>query len=183
MQNKKIYVGLGVAVLLVGVAAFIAGRLLNQRVGPPGISLPVGAEQSVFVSMNPAPELPTTQPEVTGLFVERKDHTIFVSSIALPAGGGFWVGAGIPSDAESGPKVEVVIAAETIIYRETTEFNGSPSNGNQTIQQTVGAGTLDDLHQQSFVTVWGRKSGDRIIADTLFYSNPVAIQEPEPEPN
>jgi hypothetical protein len=186
MSNNPVvdYVISGVVIFLVGAAAFIAGRLLNQRVERAGISLPMaGGEQSVFITVNPAPELPTTRPEVTGLFVERQDNTVIVSSISLPAGGVYWAGAGVPEDDESGPKLEVVVASETIIYRETTELNGSLSNGHQTIQQTVAAGSLDDLNRQSFITVWGRKSGDRIIATILFYTSPVTIQSPEPEPD
>jgi hypothetical protein len=38
-------------------------------------------------------------------------------------------------------------------------------------------GTLDDLNTQSFITVWGRRSGDRIIADILFYTNPESIKK------
>jgi hypothetical protein len=89
MQNKKLFIILGVAIILVGAVAFVAGRLLNQNVNPSGLNLPPGDRgQSVFVSVNPAPELPTTQPEVTGLFVKRRDNTIIVSSISLPAGDG-----------------------------------------------------------------------------------------------
>jgi hypothetical protein len=86
--------------------------------------------------------------------------------------------AGSPLD-NSGPKVEVVTTGETIIYTETTEFGGPPASGEtQVIQQTVGEGSLDDLTSQSFVTVWGRKSGDRIIAEVLFISNPVMFKRP-----
>jgi hypothetical protein len=30
------------------------------------------------------------------------------------------------------------------------------------------------------IQVWGRKNGDRIIADILLYSNPVMIKKPGP---
>ena len=74
-----------------------------------------------------------------------------------------------------GPKVEVVVTNETMVYRETTQ---PPSGQNETIQQTVAEGTLDDLNSDSMIRVWGRKSGDRIIADVLFYSSPFVIQGP-----
>ena len=143
---------------------------------------------SVSIQITPAPELPTTQPEVLGLFVERKDNSIALSSVSMEAGkGGVVVQsgggegesvAGSPLDT-NGPKVEVIITAETTIYIETTEFGGPPSSGEtQVIQQTVDEGSLDDLTSQSFVTVWGRKSGDRIIAETVFISNPVMFKRP-----
>ena len=174
----------GFAIFLVAIAAFIMGRFMILQASSSNTDLPMDvAEASIFVNVNPAPELPTTHLEVTGLFVRRQDNTIIVSSISLPAGGVYWAGAGLPEDDESGPKVEIVIVSETLIYRETTDFNSSPSSGTQIVQQMVGAGTLDDLHQGSFVSVGGRKSGDRIIAEILFYSNPVENEQPEPEPN
>lgn len=187
MRNKKPFFLLGLLVLVVGAAAFMAGRMLNGEVGPLGLFGLGGKGDVMSISINvvPAEELPKTLPEVIGLFVERQDNTITVSSIPLKAGGGGVVVekgggetvAGSPLDLDSGPKVEVVVTNETIIYRETTKF-GEPQDGNETIQQTVEVSTLDDLNSQSMVTVWGRKSGDRIIAEVLFYSNPVAFKRP-----
>ncbi|MCI0550432.1 MAG: hypothetical protein L0287_05720 [Anaerolineae bacterium] len=189
MRSKKIIVGLGILILLVGAAAFIAGRMLNNGVSPlsPFGLMGNGDVMSFAINVIPAPELPTTPPEVLGLFAERQDNTITISAISLEAGGGgvavdsegedVAVGPGSPVD-HSGPKVEVVVTSETIIYRETTQLSGPPSAGSETVQQTVEVATLDDLNSQSFVTVWGRKSGDRIIAEVLFYSNPVMIQRP-----
>ena len=86
--------------------------------------------------------------------------------------------AGSPVD-NNGPKVEVVISNETSIYIETTDMGGPPESGkNVVLQQTVEEGSLDDLTSQSFVTVWGRKSGDRIIAEIVFISNPVVFKRP-----
>lgn len=139
------------------------------------------------INVIPAEELPKTEPEVIGLFVERQDNTIVVSSLPLKTGGGGAVVmensggeavAGSRVDENSGPKVEIVVTNETIIYRETTEI-GKPQPGeNQTVQQTVEESTLDELNTDSMVTVWGRKSGDRIIAEVLFYSNPVRMKVP-----
>ena len=87
--------------------------------------------------------------------------------------------AGSPLD-NGGPKVEVVVNNETKIYIETTQpLNVPPTSGEtQVLQQTVDEGSLDDLTSQSFVSVWGRKSGDRIIAETIFISNPVMFKRP-----
>lgn len=187
MQNKKLFVVLAGLILLMGAAAFIGGRMLNQNVGPTGLGGPPGSNNGSFaVQILPAEELPKTAPEVTGPFVERKDNTIVVSSIPLDAGQGGVVeqsnagdGGEEPSltskDVPEGPIVEVVVTNETTIYRETTQ---PPSGQNETIQQTVAEGTLDDLNSDSMIRVWGRKSGDRIIADVLFYSSPFVIQGP-----
>ena len=70
-----------------------------------------------------------------------------------------------------GPEVEVVISQETIIYRDTTQPPpGPPSGDNAKVQQTVEEATLDDLNSHAIVMVWGRKSGDRMIAEVLMYT-------------
>ena len=184
---------MGVLILLIGAAAaFIGGRMLNQKAGPLGLS-PFGSGGEGMVSFSvevtPAPELPTTQPEVIGSFVERKDNTIAIQSVPMNAGqgGGFVVVSGGEGEAvagspldNGGPKVEVVINNETKIYIETTQpLNVPPTSGEtQVLQQTVDEGSLDDLTSQSFVNVWGRKSGDRIIAEVLLISNPIMFKRP-----
>jgi len=190
MQNKKTLVIFGILILLVGAAAFIGGRMLNGKVGPLGFGMPMGGgdTMSVSVQITSASELPTTEPEAVGLFFERKDNSIVVATVSMGKGGGGGViverseggaVAGSPLD-NDGPKVEVVVTGETTIYLETTQPpSGPPSAGeNLVLQQTVAEGSLDDLTPQSFVTVWGRKSGDRIIAEVLFISNPVMFKRP-----
>jgi len=189
MQNKKMFVTLGILIVVVGAAAFIGGRMLNGRVGPLGMGLPIGKGDmmSISVQVTPAAELPTSRPEVTGLFVERKDNSIIVSSVSMKGGGGgvVQIGEGSGPAASSGPssdgpKVEIVITGDTTVYLETTQPPSAPptSGENLVLQQTVKEGSLDDLTSQSFVTVWGRKSGDRIIAEVVFISNPVMFKRP-----
>jgi hypothetical protein len=182
MKNKKLIFIMGIFVLVVGAAAFVAGRMLNGNVNSLGF-FGLGGKgdvMSIAINVIPAEELPKTQPEVIGQFVERKDNTIVVASIPMKSGGGggMVVGPGSRVDVDSGSKVEVVITNETIIYRETTEFKEPSSGETEIIQQTVEESTLDDLSSQSMVTVWGRKSGDRIIAEILYYSSPVVITSP-----
>jgi hypothetical protein len=190
MQNRKLIIGLSILVILVGAAAFVAGRMLNNRVNP--LSLfgfgGKGGMMTVSVQMTPAKELPTTKPDVTGLFAERKDQSIVVASVSMEGGGGGVVvqtgeGGGpamSTGPSSDGPKVEVVITGDTTIYLDTTQPPSEPptSGETQVVQQTVGEGSLDDLTSQSFVTVWGRKSGDRIIAEVVFISNPVMFKRP-----
>jgi hypothetical protein len=187
MQNKRMILVMGVLVLMVGAAAFIAGRMLNQKSGPRGFGMPIrNGDVTISIQITPAPELPTTRPEVHGLFVERNDNSIILSSVSMDAGGqgvvvangGGEFMAGSPKD-NDGPKVEVIISNETTIYLETTQPPSAPTAGEtQVWQQTVAEGSLDDLTSQSFVTVWGRKTGDRVIAEILFISNPVMFKIP-----
>jgi len=173
MQNKKRFLVLGLLVLSVGVAAFIGGRLLNQESDPLTLGAPVEGD---FRSMIlPAPELPTTLPEVSGPIVGRQDNTIIVEIKSIETSGMVSVS---PADTknQSGPQVEVVVTGQTLIYRETTQPSEPLSVENQTILQTVEQATLDDLDSQSMVMAWGRKSGDRIIAAVLMYSDLVAVK-------
>lgn len=193
MQNRKTIIVLSILVVVVGAAAFIGGRMLNGNLGPLGLRMPMdgGDVVTVSIQMTPAPELPTSRPEVLGLFAERTDKTIVIQSVPMNAGqgGGFVVlsggegeaVAGSPLD-NSGPKVEVVVNNETKIYIETTQPLSVPPNSGETqvLQQTVDEGSLDDLMSQSLVSVWGRKSSDRIIAEVVLISNPVIFKRPAP---
>ena len=107
MQNKKTIIILSIVVIVVSAAAFIGGRMLNQKAGPLGLSLFGGGGEgmvSVSVELTPAPELPTSKPEVLGVFAERKDKTIVIQSIPMNAGqgGGFVVLSGGEGEAVAG---------------------------------------------------------------------------------
>ena len=163
-MNKKLYLTLGIVVLVVAAAAFVAGRMLNNNINPLGLFGPVDDGISIL----PAEELPTTSPDVEGVFVERQDNTIIVED-DQPVGDSV---SGSPVGIGGGPKVEVVITAETLVYHDTTELPARRPTGDdpRVIQQTMEEGTLDNLiPSQSLVRVWGRKSGDRIIAEVMVY--------------
>lgn len=188
MQSRKTIVVLSILVVIVGAAAFIGGRMLNGNFGPLGLRMPMrgGDMISVSIQVTPAPELPTTEPVARGLFVERQDNAIIIGELSMAAGGkGVVVQSGggggevsISGPEPDGPQKEVVITSDTIIYLENTDFP-EPKPGEEVIlQQSVTEGSLDDLTTQSFVTVWGRQSGDRIIAEVLFISNPVIFKRP-----
>ena len=178
MQNKKLYWALGVAILLIGIAAFVGGRLLNGEVGNVQLGGPNSGQVSISLDdITPAPELPVTQADITGSFVERKDNTIVVRAVTFGMGVG-GVSGDSPMNENSGIRVEIVITGATTIYKDATEFP-APVNGEiHNVQQTVADGTLDDLNSDCFLTVWGRRSGDRIVADVLLYSDPKSIKKP-----
>jgi hypothetical protein len=170
---------LGTVILFVGAAAFLAGRLFSQGIGAGSESGTLGNGQ-VFISRNditPAPQLPATTPEITGFFAERRDNTVIVETVSLDAGVGGIADNANP-EASRGPRVEVIVTVQTIVYRETTEFRNLVAGQAFSIQQTVEESTLDHLNPQSTVTVWGRKSGDRVIADVFLYMNPLMIRKP-----
>jgi hypothetical protein len=192
-SNRAYWIGAGVIILL-GVTAFIAMRYFTQRDafggGPmrfgesgPAISISGpggGGERTFALDITPAEELPKTEPESRGLFVERKDNSIFIGTgdikVMISDAGG---------DAEpavdtdySGDKVEVVISNDTIIYRDATELD--PEDPGATVQQVVELSTIDDISPQSSISVWGRKAGDRIIADVIVFHSPFVFRKAAP---
>lgn len=172
-MNKKLSIILGIAIIVIAAAAFVAGRLLNRGASPLDLFGPVGDGVSIL----PAEELPTTPPEVEGLFVARQDNMIIVEE-DQPVGDHV---SGSPVGMGGGPKSEVVVTAETLIYHDTTQPPARRPTGNdpRVIQQTVEEGTLDDLiASQSLVMAWGRKSGDRIIAKVMVYLDLGMTQKP-----
>jgi len=120
-------IGIGVVVLL-AAAAFMAVRYFaqpqNAAGGGPGgkniisIGGPGGAERTFELNVKPAEELPDTQPEESGLFVERKDNSIFIGTGQVTVAVKSKQGEEPEVDADfSGPKVEVVVSAYTVIYK------------------------------------------------------------------
>ncbi|HKY55200.1 MAG TPA: hypothetical protein VJM08_12875 [Anaerolineales bacterium] len=179
MHNKKLYLVMGLTIFLVSAAAFLGGRMFSRGIGLGSSSGPMGNGR-VFISLDditPAPELPTRIADITGLFIERKDNTVTVQLVSFGAGVGGILGNS-PADENSGPKVEVVVTGETTVYRETTEFGRPVSGQDFSVQQTVEESTLDYLDSQSMITVWGRKNGDRVIAEVLLYMNPSMMKKP-----
>jgi len=185
-----VVLGLGVVAVLVG-ASFLAGRFFNRTTatGPQGLDLPDGAVGfgggggpgedtfSVELQVTRAPELPQLPPEVIGLFLSREDNRLFLSTGNM--GFAMTDGGDISQSKGDGPPVEVVVTQDTKVYRETTQLDpGQPPTG--PIQQKVGAGSLDEITENTGVIVWGRRTGDRVIADVLMYSQPMVFRAPGP---
>jgi hypothetical protein len=180
-------IGTGVVILL-AAAAFMAVRYFVRPKnaafndsGGPILSLkgPGGGEQIFKLDIKPAKELPATQPDEAGIFVERKDNSIFIGTGEVTLMAKAEPGQDPQVDSNfTGPKIEVVISADTVIYKDTTQLD--PENPEAEVQQTVELSTIDEITQQSSISVWGRKAGDRIIADTILFSSPFMIKAPGP---
>jgi hypothetical protein len=161
--------GVLVVVFLLAGAAFVSGQLLNRKSTTNGPGLFAGGEQ-IFEGILPAKELPQTPAEVFGFFDHRQDKSIFVVTGQIPKTVNEPVD---PKTLANGPTVEIVVTSQTTIYRDATskQFNGPPPSGRKP-QQVVEPGSLDEIAEYSTITVWGRKTGDRIIADVLVYTPP-----------
>jgi hypothetical protein len=168
------------ALFLAG-AAFVGGRLLNgqglassssSNESGPSLSGPNGP---ISFDYQPAEELPQTPADVNGLFDHRQDNSLFIGTGMAVVG----VDANGKVDSNSdGPAVEVIVTSQTTIYKDVTlrQYSGGPQSAGpqpgQKIQQVLEEGSLDDIGQASHITVWGKKTGDRFIADILVYSPP-----------
>lgn len=183
-KSALLYViGVGVIILL-AAAAFVAVRYFVQPKmmaggGPGGKNMVAvggpGEKQIFELNVKPAAELPATKPETAGMFVERKDNSIFVGTGNVSVMVKAQPGEEPEVDSSfSGPKVEVVASADTVIYKDTTELD--PENPGAEVQQTLELSTIDEITEQSQITVWGRKAGDRVIADIIVFSSPFKIK-------
>ena len=181
-------IGVIIVILLLACAAFVGARLLNGQGLPfvstgggsgPSLSLGGPGGKMVKLDIEPSKELPQTSADVTGLFDHRQDNSIFVGTGKVtmafkkdPSG------KVETSSNHDGPTVEIVVTSQTKIYKDVTmrQFDGPPPDG-QKIQQTLESGSLDDVGQSSMLTVWGKKTGDRFIAEVLVYSPPAFIKK------
>lgn len=180
------YLVAGAIVIVLAAAAFMAVRYFvqpkNMARGEGGANIisvegPDGQAQTFALDIAPAVELPPTQPTEIGMFVERKDNSIYIGTGEIDLRVEAAPGEEPQVDSNfTGPKVEVVISSETVIYKDTTELD--PEDPGAEVQQTVELSTIDDITQQSSIMVWGRKAGDRIIADVIMFSTPFMIRAP-----
>lgn len=204
MERKKIWMivgGVGL-VIVIGVAAFLAGRLANQSAqtaqGPQGLVMTgpdggVGTIHSVSIDIEPAPEIPTADPDVAGMILSREDNVLKIGtgdqSSGVVTSSGTISGGSNSGDAPaiqidsmgsgeySGPEVEVVVTKDTKIYRDATmdDFQGSMPEGDVKMQMKVEEISVDQIPDSGFLTVWGRRSGDRVIADVILTAGGVMV--------
>src|SRR6266498_3486287 len=177
-----------VLIFLLAGAAFVAARLLNGQglplgsSGGPIFSLGKGGENSVRINaddIQPAKELPQIPADVRGLFDRRQDNSLFIGTGRVTIGVKTDPSGKVETESNhDGPEVEVVVTSQTKIYKDVTmkQFNGPPPEG-QKIQQVLEEGSLDEIGQASLITVWGKKTGDRFIAEILVYSPPAFIKK------
>ncbi|MBL8079327.1 MAG: hypothetical protein JNM55_15285 [Anaerolineales bacterium] len=156
----------GVIVVL-ALVAFVAVRYMNAG----GRSS--NGDNGLGGNLIQSEELPETEPQTMGVLVERDDNMIIVSpadSIRIMAPGSNQAGEPKMEADYVGDKVEVVISNETMIYQDVTPMN--MENADKDVQQVLELSTIDVISPESVITVWGRKNGDRIVADVVLFLSP-----------
>lgn len=175
-----------VTVVVVGLVlaggAFAAARLLaSGSIGvKPGMTVTSQSKDGMSsvgtfeVDVTPAKELPTTEPDAMGIIEKSTEDGILVSTGAMTLGSG----EALVTD---GPKVEVVVTAETKLYRDDTFKNidfKDLQSGKKIQSRVVAVNSLPDFDMQVPVKAWGRQVGDRVIAETLVFSPPKTERVP-----
>jgi hypothetical protein len=184
MKRRTWIIGaVALAVLLVA-AAFVGGQLLNTEAAAGASPLQMvagqsGAEsganaqgmQTFDMEMESAEEVPQTEPDVTGLLARRGDNSIFITTGTVVMTIGINPDGTLSANGTAdGPEVEVVIPHTAQVYVDTTALTsaGAPQADGMR-KQTVEPGTVDEIGENSIISVWGERRGDRVIAHTVLY--------------
>jgi hypothetical protein len=205
MKNAKwIIVGIGLLMLLAGGAYFGAQALENREdagetdvvdpntngglsdmildQGEEGLFANSSSGQMIEIEIDNAAELPDREPETAGFILEREDDTLLIGTgepkISLKINDDGTPNIGI--DGTEGPSVEVVITHNTRVFEDVSDPTAMFSGESDAFQQEVKlVDSLDDMTvNDATVMVWGTKRGERIIADVVVVSRPVAVSGP-----
>lgn len=182
-------------VVLFAAAAFIAGGMLNRQVE--------ALSEGIEVDFSDAEEIPQTAPEIVGLVTAVDGDTLTVQEFNMNNTLGMIGETGVnvqsieienPEDMDElpvpefvgadGPVTELVITHDTEIYRDTTfgeiaiiaDGDTMPEFPDE-IKIKVEPGNADEIGTHSMVTVWGERSGDRVIASVILFQPPPSIPE------
>lgn len=182
--------GLG-GVALLGGAAYAAGKLMPQASsansggkGDGGIAIagPGGTQMLKMPPIKHAPEIPDLEPDVQGLYLSRKDQSIFIGTGNVSVGVMMDSNGGSDSSAtHDGPEVEVVVNHNTAMYIDKTPITQEAMESGAELQQVVEPiESLDDLtanlSKTDTLSVWGEKSGSRVVAKVLLYRSPMMLK-------
>jgi hypothetical protein len=183
-RRSLILGGMVVLIMLLAGAAFVGGRLLTQNGSQGGLvpgNVVASGKQQTRIEVEPAKELPTSVPDAIGPFVERKDNSLFVAFRSK-----FMIltnkdGSVRTEGMDSGQRLEIVVTADTTLYKDVTgeqSPRNSPPPADGKIQQIVVAGALDGIGTNSFVSAWGERRGDRVVARVVVYTPAQVIPAP-----
>ncbi len=183
-MKRSVWLGIGLVALLaiLGAGAFTAVQLLTAQDEP---EIPAGAQLfedvyddgsgnpvTVQTVILPAPELPTGEDGIGGVFLRQEDNSYFVGTGSTSVS--IQVENGETSTAvdHSGPEIEVVVTGDTVFYEDITEVSFESSESKeQTLQQEVRqVDAPSDLAKGASLMAWGERRGDRVVATVVVFA-------------
>lgn len=183
MKNKVgLGIGIVVLVLLLAGGAFTAvnlltaksdseapGTMITQDVFDDGSGNPV----SVTTIIEPSPDLPQEDFAGVGIFLREVDNSYFIGTGNISLNIEVINGDTSTVRDHSGPEVEVVVGRDTVVYKDVTEVDPTPTESGERryVQEIVQIDKPDELSEGANIVVWGDKTGDRIIADVIVISD------------
>ena len=164
MKRPVLILG-GVAVLVLVAAAFIGGKLIQQRSSDADLAQPL-------MQVTSAAKVPKGDPVVDGYMDYRDDNSVFLC--AFVSGPTINQDETINKGGACGGMVEVVITHETkFLHDISAEPKPMPTEGlrpeDWIVQQVVEPGDLSALTNRSGLQVWGQRNGNRVVSDTIVY--------------
>ena len=182
-RNKSILTRIGMlGLMMAGVmllaACQPAAQAADQSTQAQGYG--GGNGQRPNFQMQPAPELPTTQPAVRGFVVSHSGDSLVVQ-IGNPNFQGGGQGNGQRPNANGTPRprptvvgqgtdVTVTVTSDTVVYQDVTFANMNGQRPSGSVQQKVEKSSLDALGSNERVTVWGDLNSDQITAKVIVYT-------------
>lgn len=137
-----------------------------------------GPPVAVQTTILPAPELPDEPSAAFGVLVSREDDKLTVGTgnieldvdVEVDPATGQQTASFVPST--DGPQLEVVLTADTILYKDVTDMSlqpGQESGEREVIQTVRQVDSPEEVNGSLEIEVWGEKRGDRIIASILVF--------------
>ncbi len=163
-RRTALAVGAIVLVTLLAGVAFVGGQYLHAQGQTAG---------SIFGSVSIGPvrarELPASEPDAVGIVVKREDNTLSIGTNVVKFHTVRDASGKITSKevGYDGPVIAVVVTHDTAIYRDVTPIGFGQPTSSGWIQQVVRSSSLDEIDQQALLQVWGKRQGDRIVAQIL----------------
>jgi hypothetical protein len=197
-QKKSLLARIGVIGLIIpGVmllaACQPAAQAADQSTQAQGFG--GGNGQRPNFQMQPAPELPTTQPVATGFVVNHTGDSLVVQmgNPNFRQGQGQGQGNGPrptpngtprsrPTVTGQGTVVTVTVTSDTVVYQDVTFANLNGQRPSGSVQQRVEKSSLDALTGNERVTIWGDQTGDQITAKVVVFTQFRGGGQPQQQP-
>ncbi|MCP4422450.1 MAG: hypothetical protein GY805_38055 [Chloroflexi bacterium] len=192
MTKRTILIGTAVftLIILLAAGAFTAVKLLSDngegtavvsgggRVMQSVSSQNGGPSISIQTTILPASELPDEQSTAFGILNSREDNTLIIGTGAIDLEVDVEVNSETGQESTTlipttnGPKLEVVLTPDTILYRDVTDMSlqtGQESGEREIVQAVRQVDSAEGISDDMEIEVWGERRGDRIIATVLVF--------------